>query len=553
MAEPDLGRIKSNVAKMVAQGAPEADIDAYIAGEGTTIAAIRDAKQSGFTLGGALKAAGSGLVEGVSGLIGLPGTARRLVSAGVDKVLGPLPPDGQKAFEEAAPVAPEDVKSVIETVTGPTDYAPKNTTEKYIKSVSSMAPGIVAGPGGVVRRAVEQVALPGVASQAAGDTVEGTAAEPYVRAAAAVLAPIAAGRIVTPLSTAPTRAAAVQNLRTEGITVSAGQSTGSKFLRKAEEELGGSTTQALAERQAEQFTAAVARRFGTNLNPQTPRLTQEVVDDAFTRIGGDFNRLSANNVLIHDGQLTTDVSRAVRDYNDLVPPSLRSPLVERIEQAVNHQTGGVLMNGEQYQSLRSRLGALARNARQNPDQARAVYALQNSLDDAMERSIQHLNPNSLGEWQQARTEYRNLLVADRALAKTSESASAGLVTPQALSEAIKAVEGRSALTRGRGDLSVLARNGAEVMAPLANSNTASRSRIHQMLAVPGALLGGFGAHGLGPEAALGAAVTGAAVPRIAGEGLIRGRRYIGNTVLNERQTAPANLLRALGSQDRTLQ
>lgn len=41
MAETDLVRIKSNVAKMVTAGAPEADIDAYLAGEGTTPAAIR--------------------------------------------------------------------------------------------------------------------------------------------------------------------------------------------------------------------------------------------------------------------------------------------------------------------------------------------------------------------------------------------------------------------------------------------------------------------------------------------------------------------------------
>lgn len=37
----DLARIKSNVAKMAAQGAPEADIDGYIASEGTTIDAVR--------------------------------------------------------------------------------------------------------------------------------------------------------------------------------------------------------------------------------------------------------------------------------------------------------------------------------------------------------------------------------------------------------------------------------------------------------------------------------------------------------------------------------
>ncbi|HEY6861657.1 MAG TPA: hypothetical protein VI358_17970 [Pseudolabrys sp.] len=37
----DLGRIKGNVAKMVNQGAPESDIDAYISGEGTTPEAIK--------------------------------------------------------------------------------------------------------------------------------------------------------------------------------------------------------------------------------------------------------------------------------------------------------------------------------------------------------------------------------------------------------------------------------------------------------------------------------------------------------------------------------
>lgn len=44
MAEPDLVRIKSNVAKMVAQGAPETDIDAYIAGEGTSVGAVQGFK-----------------------------------------------------------------------------------------------------------------------------------------------------------------------------------------------------------------------------------------------------------------------------------------------------------------------------------------------------------------------------------------------------------------------------------------------------------------------------------------------------------------------------
>lgn len=41
MAELDLGRIKRNVGKMVDQGAPETEIDAYISGEGTSVDAVK--------------------------------------------------------------------------------------------------------------------------------------------------------------------------------------------------------------------------------------------------------------------------------------------------------------------------------------------------------------------------------------------------------------------------------------------------------------------------------------------------------------------------------
>ena len=40
----DLARIKNNVRKMAAQGAPEADIDGYIASEGVTLDDVRNFK-----------------------------------------------------------------------------------------------------------------------------------------------------------------------------------------------------------------------------------------------------------------------------------------------------------------------------------------------------------------------------------------------------------------------------------------------------------------------------------------------------------------------------
>ncbi|KAA5599941.1 hypothetical protein [Blastochloris sulfoviridis] len=43
MADPDYGRIKRNISKMISLGAPEADIDAYVASEGVTAEQLRAA------------------------------------------------------------------------------------------------------------------------------------------------------------------------------------------------------------------------------------------------------------------------------------------------------------------------------------------------------------------------------------------------------------------------------------------------------------------------------------------------------------------------------
>lgn len=94
MASNDLGRVKRNVAKMVEQGAPEGDIDAYISGEGTTVEAIRAFKEQtaqksaydavatsmpvralGGVALGAVKA-GVGAIQGGAQLIGAEDTAK---------------------------------------------------------------------------------------------------------------------------------------------------------------------------------------------------------------------------------------------------------------------------------------------------------------------------------------------------------------------------------------------------------------------------------------------------------------------------------------------
>jgi len=68
MAELDLGRVKRNVGKMLTQGAPEEEIDAYIADEGTTIDAVKafKAPPANQSLGDQVKEAATGFGYGAN-------------------------------------------------------------------------------------------------------------------------------------------------------------------------------------------------------------------------------------------------------------------------------------------------------------------------------------------------------------------------------------------------------------------------------------------------------------------------------------------------------
>jgi hypothetical protein len=85
------------------------------------------------------------------------------------------------------PFAPttENVQAVTNPIAGPA-YEPQTTPGKYARTIGEFAPNAVAGPGGIGRK-VAMTVIPAVASEAAGQLTAGTAAEPYARAAAAIV------------------------------------------------------------------------------------------------------------------------------------------------------------------------------------------------------------------------------------------------------------------------------------------------------------------------------------------------------------------------------
>ena len=438
-------------------------------------------------------AAAIGVPKGIMGLAGSPGDVSSLIGRGVN-ALGNYATGKNESYQDfvakraralggadiAAPSSAA-IRSGVEGLTGPL-YEPKTLPGKYAQTVAEMAPAALAGPGGVARRLMQGAVIPGVTSEAAGQLTEGTPAEPYARIAGAVGPQMAAQGarrlIVGPSEGGAARAAQIADLQREGVDLTAGQQAGSKRLQGLEQSLGDMTGAGsrMVERGKEQFTQAVLRRAGID----APRATQDVMDNAFRRIGGEFDRLAANNTLRPDQAMGPHIRREIADYDAIVSPPNRAPVIrnfeEEIAQALAANNGTI--PGAAYQSLRSRMEDVARRA--PPEVADTVRGIKTALDQAMERHLQRIGSPDLGAWQQTRREYRNILPIERAVSAAGTDTAAGLISPTQLQNAVRD-QSRRALVRGTGDLSRLARAGESVMRPMPNSGTPARTYLGSTL------------------------------------------------------------------------
>lgn len=520
------------------------------------------------TAEGLAKQAGVGVAKGAIGMAGLPGDIGSLYSSGVEKLanLAGISPETTDKIKSVAKVGlmanpitaiptilgsgpgAGDIKGAIEKVTGPFREA-QNVPEHYAETAGEFLPAVIGGPESVAAKLATRVAIPAAVSETAGQLTKGSAAEPYARMAGALAAPLAAStaanaarRVITPIQTvaSPARQAAIQTLEAEDVPLTAGLRTGSNALRYGESALGdapfagGQATQA-QERTSEAFTRAVLRRAGEN----APRATTDVVNNAFTRIGGEFDRLSANNTLRWDNAADNNLRTVQLRYNQLTPPNSRAPIVEDMVndiRQVQRQNGGVIP-GDQYQAFRSRLDRDARASLRDPQLSDALFEVRNSLDQAMERSI---SPADLDAWRTARRQYRNMLVIEKAATAAGSDAALGLISPSAIRNATVG-QGRRAYGRGQGDFAELARAGEAILKPLPQSGTAPRALVQAIPAVVGAGLAG----GLGPAAGAAAAV---AAPGLTGRALMSRpvQAYLGNQLL------PAQPRRALTNAQRLL-
>lgn len=500
------------------------------------------------TLGDVAASGASGIARGAADLVGLPGTISDLMKSGgnwamrkgYEAATGEEPqpgtffagPDPEIAAKVGAysPFSGAKAREGLSAVTGGASaYEPKTTAGEYASTIGEFIPGAAAfgglNPSNIARFGV----LPGAASEAAGQATEGTAAEPYARVAAALLAPSAvslARKAITPFGVSPERSAAAAALRKEGVRPTAGQVTGSRGLRFRESELGGGKAADIIEKQGEQFTKAALKRAGIDAERATP----DVMSKGLKAIGDKFDDLATRTTVQFDNTLQNDLLADVVSYQQnatAVAPVVENMANRIAEIAANN--GGVVP-GSAYKTLRSDIGAASARASDNGVKW-ALRDLQESLDDAVSRSMP---PDILPAWQSARGQYRNYLTLERAATGAGEDAALGIISPSKLRQATVTTQGRRNYATGKGDFEELARSGEALLKPLPNSGTAARIDARTIGGLLGATGAGTGALAAGPAGAVAGLAAGAAVPFVAGRALMSApvQSYLANQLLS---------------------
>lgn len=157
-------------------------------------------KEGGGTLraaSGLAKALGTGVAKGVADVAGLPGDAVGALAAGTNwlaKKAGLPPVSG--ALGRTLPNAlsfpdSDDTNRAMQSVIGPY-REPENVGEKFVESAGRFMPGAAIGPGNVLRNILLYGAVPGVASEAAGQAFKDSPVEPYARVGAGLVAGLGA-------------------------------------------------------------------------------------------------------------------------------------------------------------------------------------------------------------------------------------------------------------------------------------------------------------------------------------------------------------------------
>lgn len=491
-------------------------------------------------------ALGAGVLRGAAGLADVPGAimgAGASLGAAAARGLGFGSPESEQSAQQvmqmAAPMQSGQLRErVAEDTGGYSEFLGETTPGRYAGTVGEFLPGAAAFGGGSAANLVRYGVVPGVASEAAGQATEGTASEPFARAAAAVAAPLAAGGIATAARRAvsplggridPARRGAIDFLEQRGIDLTAGQRTGSQALARREGFAG--QTRQVFDRQQEQFTAAAMRTAGSQQTRATPEALRETADNIGQMFEQSLRGVSIRATPALEGRLQA----VATEYALQAPSAARTPRVDSMLDMVRTaRQNNLPLDGRDVAMWRSALGRLSTSSDAATREAAtsAIRVIDTATTGALRSAGRRADVQTL---QQAREYWRNFLAIQQAA--TRAGAESGVLTPAAL-RGVVAQQGRSAYAQGRrGELGELVRYAAQVMRQPPTSGTAENLRA---LGAPTGIAASAGAavgSSMGPGGAAIGAMVGGATPGLlrAAQATRPGQAYMANQMVGAGQ------------------
>ena len=482
-------------------------------------------KNLGGTVADTAASGATGLARGAAELVGLPGTIGNLMDMGFEKI-GLIPEGAAEGIQ--SPLSGAALRDYMSSATGgATEYVGEGVPQRIAGTVGEFIGGGAGAKLGTIG---------GAGSELAGMATEGTAAEPYARVAGAIAAPVGVGALKKAISPmggqiTPSRQQALDTLRSEGVTPTAGQAVGgtaaqNQLYREASTAVG----RARSEQALGDFTKAVMRRIGSTAS----RATADALEESATRIGKVFNDVVDGVSVMPSRDNLISMNNALKTYKQLAPKSTAAPIFKNVQKALNQSAvSGQAIPADVLKTWRSTMSKLTKSSDAAMREA-AIESLE-AIDDAINASlIAARKPEAIAQLREARGQYRNLLAIEDAAKRADVE---GVLSPLQLRSAL-ITQGRRRYVQGKGDLGPITRAASDVLKPLPNSGTQQRLSAGQML--PGAAGGtgaGLGAAGLGldPLTATAVGAATAVAPSVRNRFLASGagQRYFQNQLMQQ--------------------
>jgi hypothetical protein len=301
------------------------------------------------------------------------------------------------------------------------------------------------------------------------------------------LAPKAAGELVTKaIPAADVGLLPVSKLaQKHAIPMSMDEVTGSRALKAAQkvgQDLPFSGQQAFREKQMEAWNKGILK----NLGEEGMRITPEVMNSAYKRLGKEFDALGKGKKFSVGQPFDTGLNEIRGEYGIFKKPDGTVIASSKTKDAVDSFENTVAelkreanpdgtISGEKLNKMRAKVNKYIRDS-DDYDTKVLLGDLENHIIDTMTA-----DPKVAAEFAQTKQQYKNFI----ALEPLVQKGKAGNISPIGLSNRVARIYGRAYTTGNAGDIGELARVGREILPELSGSDTQTRQMYNKMAGLIG--------------------------------------------------------------------